>query len=144
MSQGCKDLTFSHNIHFKITGLVRRFSGRRNLSSSRIHYCYIILTKEQKKKFVLSFSLRASDPFLLLGDPGLFNQPAQELTVSVVIGAFIVFCLFFLFYVLNYLSDRQCLLYSLPFLLGFSFPYRLFLFHLEKMLNISFRVVQCN
>ena len=40
MSQGCKDLTFSHNIHFKITGLVRKFSGRRNMSLSSIHYCY--------------------------------------------------------------------------------------------------------
>ena len=45
----CKDLTRPTPIiytHFKITGLVRRFSGRRNMSSSRIHYCYIILTKE--------------------------------------------------------------------------------------------------
>ena len=35
MSQGCKDLTrsfiyHSHNLHFKITGLAKRFSGRGN------------------------------------------------------------------------------------------------------------------
>ena len=36
MSGGCKDLTgpiiyiFVYNLHFKITGLARRFSGRRN------------------------------------------------------------------------------------------------------------------
>ena len=31
MSQGCKDLTRpTHNLHFKITGLARRLSGRRN------------------------------------------------------------------------------------------------------------------
>ena len=34
--------THSHNIHFKMTGLVRKFS-RRNTSSSRIHCCYIII-----------------------------------------------------------------------------------------------------
>ena len=34
-----------HKIHFKITGLVRGFSRRRNMSSSRINPCYIILTK---------------------------------------------------------------------------------------------------
>ena len=36
--------THSHNIHFKITGLVRRFPRRGNLS--RIHYCYIIHSTE--------------------------------------------------------------------------------------------------
>ena len=51
------------------------------MSLSRIHYCYIILTKECRKKslsFPLSWEfqtpisfLRAPDPFLLLGDPGL-------------------------------------------------------------------------
>ena len=86
MSQGCKKIyqTHSHNlhfkmaeleltierheillhkIHFKITGLVRRFSRRRNMSSSRMHCCYIILTKEYRKKvFVLSSSLKIPDP----------------------------------------------------------------------------------
>ena len=63
MSQGCKDLTSSCNIHFKITGLIRRFSGRRNMSSSRIHYCYIILTKEcRKKNICLFFLLENSRP----------------------------------------------------------------------------------
>ena len=39
--------THFHNIHFKITGLIRRFS-RRNRSSSRIHCCYIIIGTEFK------------------------------------------------------------------------------------------------
>ena len=30
MSQGRKDLTRPHNLHFKITEFTRRFSGRRN------------------------------------------------------------------------------------------------------------------
>ena len=73
----------SHNIYFNIAGLVRRFSRRRNMSSSRVHCRYIILrvsaelfccviissrlkekkfyvrkTKEcRKKKFVLFSSL---------------------------------------------------------------------------------------
>ena len=48
--------THSHNIHFKITGLVRRFS-RRNRSSSRIHCCYIIIGTEFKLTcFVLQSS----------------------------------------------------------------------------------------
>ena len=33
----------SHNIHLKITGLVRRFLLRRNRSSSKIHCCYTII-----------------------------------------------------------------------------------------------------
>ena len=62
--------THSHNLHFKITGLARRFSGRRNMSSSRIHYCYTIVTKEcRKKMFVLSSFLRIPDPYLLLESP---------------------------------------------------------------------------
>ena len=40
--------THSHNVHFQITGLVRRFSRRRNMSSSRIHGCYLILNTEFK------------------------------------------------------------------------------------------------
>ena len=46
------------------------------LSSSRIHYCYIILKNVAgEKKFVLFSSLRISDPFLL-GDPRTSYQPA--------------------------------------------------------------------
>ena len=37
--------TYSHNIHFKMTELVRRFL-RREMSSSRIHSCYIITGTE--------------------------------------------------------------------------------------------------
>ena len=60
------------------------------MSSSRIHYCYIILTKECKKQ-LLSFpppwefqtpisSLRAPDPYLLLEDPVLLlNLPRNLL-----------------------------------------------------------------
>ena len=40
--------TLSHNIHFKITGLVRRFSGRRNCPQAVIYCCYIILNTEFK------------------------------------------------------------------------------------------------
>ena len=46
--------THSHNIHFKITRLVRRFSRRRNLSSSRIRCCYIILTKTSESHSVVT------------------------------------------------------------------------------------------
>ena len=55
--------TQSHNIHFKITGLVRRFL-RRNVSSNRIHCCYIILTKtkECRGKKVCPFLLENSRP----------------------------------------------------------------------------------
>ena len=45
--------THSHNIHFKMTGLVRRFSRRRNKSSSRTHCCYIIIGTEFKEKHIL-------------------------------------------------------------------------------------------
>ena len=41
--------THSHNVH-KIMGLIRRFSRRRNMSSSRIHFCYIIIGTEFKEK----------------------------------------------------------------------------------------------
>ena len=70
------------------------FSGR-NTGAGR-HCCYIILGTEfkgnileqdelfccalglKKKKFVLFFSLRAADPFLLLGDPGLLTNPPRN------------------------------------------------------------------
>ena len=70
-----------------MTRLVRRFSRRRNMSSNRIHCCYIIIGTEFKEKHifekdelfccaiissVLSSSLRILDPSLLLRDAGLF------------------------------------------------------------------------
>ena len=45
--------THSHNIHFKMTGLVRRFSRRRNMSSSRIHCYYVVIGTEFKEKHIL-------------------------------------------------------------------------------------------
>ena len=45
--------THSHNIHLRITGLVRRFLRRRNLSSSKILCCYIIISTEFKEKCTL-------------------------------------------------------------------------------------------
>ena len=45
--------THSHNIHFKMTGLVGRFSRRKNMSSSSIHCCYIIISTELKAKHIL-------------------------------------------------------------------------------------------
>ena len=45
--------THSHNIHFKIMGLVRRFLRRRSSSSNRIHCCYIITSTEFKEKHTL-------------------------------------------------------------------------------------------
>ena len=88
-----------------MTGLVRRFSRRRNMSSSRIHGCYIILGTEfkgkhileqdelfccviissglqgKKKPVVLFSSLRTLEPFLLPGDPRLLiNLPKNWLS----------------------------------------------------------------
>ena len=88
-----------------MTGLVRRFSRRRNMSSSRTHCCYIIIGAEfkgkhtleqdellcciiissvlqgRKKTLVLFSSLRTLDPFLLLGDPRLLiNLPKNWLS----------------------------------------------------------------
>ena len=45
--------TRSHNMHFKVTGLVRRFLRRRNKPSSRIHCCYVIIGTELKEKHTL-------------------------------------------------------------------------------------------
>ena len=53
MSQSCKGLTRSNNIHFKMTGIVRRFSRRRNMSSNRTDYCYTIIGTEFKGKYIL-------------------------------------------------------------------------------------------
>ena len=74
--------THYHNIHLKMTGLVRRFSRRRNKSSSRIHCCYIITGTEFKEKHILeqdelfccaiiSSGLKGKHicPFLLLENP---------------------------------------------------------------------------
>ena len=89
--------THSHNVHCQITGLVRRFSRRKNMSSSRIHSYYIILNtefklfccviissgfkgkkknmfcvikmKECRKEFVLFSFLRTPDSCLLLESP---------------------------------------------------------------------------
>ena len=41
--------THTHNIHFKVTELVRSFL-RRNMFSSKIHCCYIIISMQLKKK----------------------------------------------------------------------------------------------
>ena len=62
----CKDQTYSHNLHFKITELARRVNPETVLR--RIYYCYIILWTVEEKEFVLSSSLRIPDPSLL-GDP---------------------------------------------------------------------------
>ena len=43
----------SHSIHLKITELVRRFLRRRNMFSSKIHCCYIIISMKLKKKHTL-------------------------------------------------------------------------------------------
>ena len=45
--------THSHNIHFKMTGLVKMFSRRRNMSLSRIHCFHIIIGTEFKGKYIL-------------------------------------------------------------------------------------------
>ena len=39
----------SHNIHFKIVGLFRRSLLRRNMSSSKIHCCYTIISTDLKE-----------------------------------------------------------------------------------------------
>ena len=70
--------THSHNIHFKITRLVKRFSRRRNLSSSRIHCCYIILTKTSEGfpdgSEVKASAWNAGDPGLI---PGSGRSPGE-------------------------------------------------------------------
>ena len=55
MSKGCKGLTdpLPQYTFYKVIGLVRRFSGRRNRSSSRIHCCYIVVGTEFKEKHIL-------------------------------------------------------------------------------------------
>ena len=92
--------THSHNIHFKDNRISQKVFRKEKLSSSRIHYCYIILTKEcRKKTFVLSSSLRIPDPYILLKNPRpplsplqgsqTSYQPAQELTLSHVCCMFV-------------------------------------------------------
>ena len=85
------------NIHFKMTGFVRRSPRRRNMSSSKIHCCHIIIGTEFKKNislskmncfvvqssalglnkrtFVLFFSLRTPDPHNLLESPRPVSPP---------------------------------------------------------------------
>ena len=58
--------SFWNSLPSPSTGLVRRFSGRRNTSSSRTHYCYIILTKEYRKEVC---------PFLLLENSRSLSSP---------------------------------------------------------------------
>ena len=53
--------TYSHNLHFEITGLARRFFFQR-LSSSRIHYYYMILRNVEGKKVCPFFLLENSRP----------------------------------------------------------------------------------
>ena len=54
----------------------------QKLSSSRIHYCYIILRNVNgQKKFVFSSCLGIPDPSLL-GDTWTSYQSAQDLTIS--------------------------------------------------------------
>ena len=91
--------THSYNIHFKMTGSVRRFSRRRNMSSSRIHCCYIVIgtvfkqkhileqdeffsvqssalgLKKKKKNFVLFSSLRTPDHYLILENSRPLSSP---------------------------------------------------------------------
>ena len=94
--------THSHSLHFKMTGLVRRFSRRKNISSSRLHCCYIITGTEFKEKHILeqdelfcceiiSPGLKENHPFLLLENSRLLSPPpgswtsyqsTQELTLS--------------------------------------------------------------
>ena len=70
-----------HNIHFKITGLFGRFSGR-NRSSRRIHCCYIIIGTNFKlvcfvvnHQLCLGLSENNVCPFLLLENPRPLSPP---------------------------------------------------------------------
>ena len=94
--------THSHNIHLKITRLVRRFLLRRNMSSSRIHCCHTSLVQSvrenislnkmscfvvqssalglKKKKFVLFSSLRTPEPYLLLESFRPLSPPREPWT----------------------------------------------------------------
>ena len=90
MSDSCDPMDCSlagSSVH----GILRQDTG------AGCHFCYIILGAEfkekhileqdelfccalglKKKKFVLFFSLRAPDPFLLLRDPGLLINPPRN------------------------------------------------------------------
>ena len=85
-------------------GLVRSFARRRNISSSRKYYCYIVIGTEFNEKleqlileqafccasissglktFVLSSSLRTPDPYLLLKSPRpLFSSQGPQTSSS--------------------------------------------------------------
>ena len=53
--------THSHNTHLKMTGLVRKFSRRRNMSWSKLH-CYIDYHKMMQEKKVCLFLLESPRP----------------------------------------------------------------------------------
>ena len=57
--------THSNNIRFKMTELFRRFSRRRNMSSSRIHCCYIVIGTQFKEKHILEQESFKKHEFLL-------------------------------------------------------------------------------
>ena len=75
-SKECPEVvkTHSHNLHFKITGLARRFFPETVLKQDTL-LLYNPKECRKKKKFVLSSSLRIPDPSLL-GDPWTSYQPA--------------------------------------------------------------------
>ena len=78
MSGGCKDLlkTYSHNLHFKITELARRFNPEIVLrQDTLLLYNPKECRGKKVKKFVLSSSLNIPD-LSLLGDPETSYQPA--------------------------------------------------------------------
>ena len=58
MSQGCKGLTRPTHTTYILTRLARRngFLLRRNKSSSKIHWCYMIISTQFKEKHSLQFS----------------------------------------------------------------------------------------
>ena len=74
--------THSHNIHFKIIGLVRWFF-KENLSSSRIYCCYIILSTELKLSCLIISSVlkeKKNCPFLLLENSRCLSPPRAPQT----------------------------------------------------------------
>ena len=66
--------THSHDTKFKITGLVKRFSKRRNMFSGRIHCCYIILTKTKDSSLFFSGGSEGKESACNAGDPGMIPE----------------------------------------------------------------------
>ena len=64
----CKDQTYSHNLHFKITELARMFNPETVLRQDTLLLYNPKECRGKKKKLVLSSSLRIPDPSLL-GNP---------------------------------------------------------------------------